>query len=77
MHATGFSGRKAFILHKVGDFAAASQNYEKALMLNARSMKSYIYDKLAYDHFMQKQCTLTLGAIKKTLQHALPQTTSR
>ncbi len=40
-------------------------------------MKTYIYDKLAHDRFMQKQYTLALGAIEKTLLHALPQTTSR
>ncbi len=54
----------------LGDFAAASQNYQKALMLSPRSMKTYIYDKLAYAYFMQKQYPLALGAIEKALQFA-------
>ncbi len=55
---------------ELGDFAASSQNYEKALLLSPRSMKTYIYDKLAHAHFMQKQYPLALGAIEKAIQFA-------
>jgi spermidine synthase len=55
---------------KLGDFAASSQNYEKALLLCPRSMKTYICDKLARAYFNQKQYLLALGAIEKALEHA-------
>ena len=55
---------------KLGDFAASSQNYEKALTLSPRSMKTYIYDKLARAYFNQKQYLLALRAIDKALEHA-------
>jgi len=55
---------------KLGDFAASSQNYEKALMLCNPAMKTFIYDKLARAYFNQKQYLLALGAIEKALEHA-------
>jgi len=33
-------------------------------------MKTYICNKLAYTHFMQKQYPLALRAIEKALEHA-------
>jgi len=55
---------------KLGDFAAASRNYEKALPLSPRSMKTYIYDKLAHAYLLQKQYSLSLRAIEKALEFA-------
>lgn len=55
---------------KLGDFAASSRNYEKALLLSPRSMKTYIYDKLAHAYFNQKQYLPALSAIEKALGHA-------
>jgi tetratricopeptide (TPR) repeat protein len=55
---------------KLGDFAAASQNYEKALMVSPPAMKTLICDKIAYAYFMQKQYKLALRAIDTALQFA-------
>jgi hypothetical protein len=55
---------------KLGDFAAASQSYEKAIILSSPAMKTMIYDKLAHAYFMQKQYSHALRAIDKALQFA-------
>jgi len=55
---------------ELGDFASSSRNYQKALSLTPRSRKAYVYNRLAWAHFKQRQYTLALEAIDKAIQLA-------
>lgn len=60
----------AEVCGRLGNFAAASQNLEKAIVISHPSQRVYIYDKLAWAYLMQKQYNRALAAIDKALELA-------
>jgi tetratricopeptide (TPR) repeat protein len=50
---------------KTGNFTAASENFEKALLLSPRNAR--IYDRLAWVYVMQKDYNRSLEMLEKAL----------
>ena len=60
----------AGVYGRLGNFAAAAQNFQRAISISSPSQKIYIYDKLAWAYFMQKEYNRALAAIDKALELA-------
>jgi len=55
---------------ELGNFTASSRNYEKALSLTSGSRRAYIFNRLAWAYFKQKEYSLALSAIEKAVELA-------